>query len=230
MKHRGPQIVSIWCTSSASAIAGKLRTSHVLLRQDVADEVVLVQPLHDDDDGAVPLVVEPAVEGVVVPLVGGLPLRVGERLLRLQRIIDQDDVGAASGQHAAGGGGEPVALAGGDELLHRLAVRRQAGRKDLPIPRAHHDAAAIAGELVGEILGIADAQDLRRRVVPETPGREGDRGHQGFEMARWQVDDQPPDLALAHRGQLGGDDLEMPVHRQLGLRVEVVEAARGKQC
>ena len=45
-------------------------------------------------------------------------------------------------------------------------------------------------------------------------------------MAGRQVDDQPPDLALPHRGQLGGDDLEMPVHRELGLRVEVVEAAR----
>ena len=68
------------------------------LRKDVTDEVVFVQPLHDDHDGAMALVVEPAVEGVVVPLVGGFPLRVGERFLRLQRIIDQDDVGAASGQ------------------------------------------------------------------------------------------------------------------------------------
>ena len=187
-----------------------------------------MQPLHDDDDGAMPLVVEPAVEGVVEPLVGGLPLRLGERLLRLQRIVDQDDVGAASGQHAAGRGGEPIALAGGDEFLHGLAVRRQAGRKDPPIPRAHHDAAAIAGELVGEFLGIADAEDLGRGVEAETPGRKGDRGHQGFEMARRQVDDQPPDLAFPHRGQLGGDDFEVPVRRQAGLRVEVLEAAPGE--
>src|SRR6202023_3560346 len=78
----------------------------------------------------------------------------------------------------------------------------QAGRKDPPIPRAHHDAAAVAGELVGEVLGIADGEDLRRGVMPQTPGRQ--------------------------RDQLGGDDLEMPVHRQLGLRVEVLEAARGE--
>jgi hypothetical protein len=62
----------------------------------VSDEVVLVQPLHDDDNGAVTLVVEPAIKGVIVPLVGGLSLRVGERLLRLQRIVDDDDVGAPS--------------------------------------------------------------------------------------------------------------------------------------
>jgi hypothetical protein len=103
-------------------------------------------------------------------------LRIGQRLFRLQRIVDQDDVGAASGQHAAIARGKPVTLAGGDELLHGLAVRSQAGRKDPPIPRAHHDAAAIASELAGEVLGIGDAQNLRRGIMPETPGRKRDRG------------------------------------------------------
>ena len=44
-------------------------------------------------------------------------------------------------------------------------------------------------------------------------------------MTRRQVDDQPADLALSHSGEFGGNDLEVPVHRQLGLRVEVVKAA-----
>ena len=44
-------------------------------------------------------------------------------------------------------------------------------------------------------------------------------------MARRQIDDQPPDLSFPHRRQLGGNDSEMPVHRQTGLRIEVVEAA-----
>ena len=60
--------------------------------------------------------------------------------------------------------------------------------EDLPIPQAGHDAAAIAGELVGEILGIADAEDLGRRVEAQTPGRKGDRGHQGFQVPWGQVD------------------------------------------
>src|SRR4051794_3037743 len=47
-------------------------------------------------------------------------------------------------------------------------------------------------------------------------------------MARRQVDDQPPELAFAHRRQLGGDDLEMPVYRQARLRVELLKAASGK--
>jgi hypothetical protein len=38
-------------------------------------------------------------------------------------------------------------------------VGRQPGSKDLAIPRSHHDAVAIAGELVGEILGRPQAAD-----------------------------------------------------------------------
>jgi hypothetical protein len=43
-----------------------------------------------------------------------------------------------------------------------------------------------------------------------------------------QVDDQPADLALADRGQLGRDDLEMPVHREGCLRIDLMEAAHGE--
>jgi hypothetical protein len=121
--------------------------------EDVADEVVLVQPLHDEENGAGALVVEPAVESVEIPLVAGLLQRLGQRLFGLQQIIDRDHVSPASGQHPTGGGGEPVALAGSDELLHGLVVRGETGWKDLPIPRAHHDAAAIARELVGKDPG-----------------------------------------------------------------------------
>jgi hypothetical protein len=144
----------------------------------MTDEIVLVQPLHDNDDCAMPFVVEPAVERVVKPVVGGLALRLGERLFGLQGIVDQNDVGTAPGQHPAIRGGEPVSLAGGQEFLHRLAMRRQAGREDTPIPWAGHDSAAVTRELVGEILGVADAQQLRRGIVPEAPGWKGNRGHQ----------------------------------------------------
>ena len=44
-------------------------------------------------------------------------------------------------------------------------------------------------------------------------------------MVRQQVDDQSPDLAVAHRGQLRRDDFDMPVHRELGPRAELVETA-----
>src|SRR5438477_988200 len=74
----------------------------------------------------------------------------------------------------------------------------------------------------------ADSEDLGRRIVPETPRRKSDRGQQGFQIAGRHIDNQPPDLSFPHGGQLGGDDFEMPVHRELGLGVQVVEAARGE--
>src|SRR6516165_11453057 len=62
--------------------------------------------------------------------------------------------------------------------------------------------------------------------MPKTPGRKGDRGHQRLKMPWRQVDDQSPYLAPPHLHQFGGDDLEVPVHRQIGLWVELLEAAR----
>src|SRR5438034_11506059 len=55
----------------------------------------------------------------------------------------------------------------------------RAGERSLDVmlvPIAGEDPPAIAREFVGEVLGIADAEDLRTRLVAETPGREGDRG------------------------------------------------------
>ena len=45
-------------------------------------------------------------------------------------------------------------------------------------------------------------------------------------MARRQVGDQPADPAVAHRAELCGDRLEMPVHRELGPRVELAKGAQ----
>ena len=54
----------------------------------------------------------------------------------------------------------------------------------------------------------------------------GDRGQQGLDGRR-QIDDRPPDPALAHLVQLG-DDLELPIYREVGVRIEVLEAAPGE--
>jgi len=82
-------------------VLGDRREAHHLprlLRQYMAGEVILVQPVHDQHDGTGELVVEPAVEGVVVPFVRRLALRLRQRLLGLQGIVDDDQVGAAPGQ------------------------------------------------------------------------------------------------------------------------------------
>jgi len=58
-------------------VFGDRRKAHdlpILLRHHVAGEIVLVQPVHDQDDRTAAGVVQPAVKGVVEPVVGCLPL------------------------------------------------------------------------------------------------------------------------------------------------------------
>jgi hypothetical protein len=47
-----------------------------------------------------------------------------------------------------------------------------------------------------------------------------------FNIIKWMrlIDDQPPELAVSHCGEFRGNDLEVPVHHQLGLRVELLKA------
>jgi hypothetical protein len=80
----------------------------------------LVQAVHDQHDRTAELVVEPAVEGAVVPFVRRLALGLRQRLLGLQRVVDDDQVGTPPGQHPADRGGDARALRGGLEFRHRL--------------------------------------------------------------------------------------------------------------
>jgi len=79
-----------------------------------------VQAVHDQHNGTLLLVVEPAVEGMVEPLVGRPPLGLRQGLLWLQRIVDDDHVRTPPGQHPADRGREPAALRGRLEFAHRL--------------------------------------------------------------------------------------------------------------
>jgi hypothetical protein len=92
--------------------------------QHVAREIVFVQPVHDHYDGTPRLVVEPAVERVVVPRAG-----VRQRLLGLRRVVDVDQVGAAPGQVAADRGGDAAAPRRRLELGDTTGSRRRAGNR-----------------------------------------------------------------------------------------------------
>ena len=48
---------------------------------------------------------------------------------------------------------------------------REACREELLVPVARDHTPAVARELVGEILGIADAKELQARAVAEAPRR-----------------------------------------------------------
>jgi len=103
-----------------------------------------VQPVHDQHDRTLRLVVEAAVERRVVPFVGALAARIRQRLLGLQRIVDDDEVRPAPGQHTADAGGDAAAFGRRLEFGHRLRAPRQAGREQRPIPFATHAYAELS--------------------------------------------------------------------------------------
>ena len=57
--------------------------------------------LHDEDEAAGQLVIEPSDERVVVPVVDRFAPHVGERLVELQRIVDHDEVGPAFAEYGS---------------------------------------------------------------------------------------------------------------------------------
>jgi hypothetical protein len=95
----------------------------VLLRQHMADQIGLVQPVHYQHDGTLLLIVQSTVERVVEPFVGALPVGFRQCLFGFQWIVDDDDVGTPPSQHAADRSGNATALGGRLELRHRLPLR-----------------------------------------------------------------------------------------------------------
>ena len=93
------------------------------------------------------------------------------------------------GQHAADRGGEPATLSGRLELGCGLPLRREAGGEELPVPVSGDDMPAIARQFVGEVLRIADAEDLHTGITAEAPGRKSDRGKMRLQMPRRYIDD-----------------------------------------
>jgi len=81
-------------------------------------------------------------------------------------------------------GGDARALRRRLELWHRLMAGCEAGREEPLVPVAGEDPPAIARQFVGEVLGVADAQDFRARLVAEAPGRKATEARCDF---RWRA-------------------------------------------
>ena len=65
--------------------------------ENVANQVVLMQALHNQHDRAVPFVVEPAQQRVVKPFVHRFTLGLGHGFRWFHRVINEDRASAAPG-------------------------------------------------------------------------------------------------------------------------------------
>ena len=69
--------------------------------QHVADQVVCVKPLGNDDDGAICLIVQARDQGRSVPFIDCFTLALRHRIDGLEGVIDDDDVCATTGECSA---------------------------------------------------------------------------------------------------------------------------------
>jgi hypothetical protein len=76
--------------------------------ENMASEVIDVQTLHDEDDGAAALVIQARNHGLVQPASTPVANRLRHGVGRLQRIVDDDDFGATPRQDAIDRRGQPA--------------------------------------------------------------------------------------------------------------------------
>src|ERR1700693_191001 len=157
----------------------------VFLLQYVPHQIVLMQTLHNDDYAATPLIVQPAVEGVIEPFVRCIALRFGECLIGLEWIVDDDQVRTTTGHYAADGGSQTKTILRSQKLLNRLPLRRKASGKQTSVPLAGHYSSAVHGMLVGQILPVAGTDDLGTGIVAQNVRWESNRGRVRFQRTRW---------------------------------------------
>ncbi len=166
--------------------------------RDAAAEIVRVPAGHDEDDAPAGLEAGGEVGAEPVPelVAGGGAVGLG---LRLDRVVDEDEVGAAPGDGAAHAGGVVFGAGGGGEAVGGAAAgvegEAEAGGVGLD------EAADAASEVAGEGGGVAGGDDAGARVAGEPPGREDERGVGGLGAAGRQEQHQAV-------GAGGGDVLE----------------------
>ena len=180
-----------------------------------------MEALHHDDDCAVNLVVKTRQQCVFIPLDGLLPDGFGLRVLRLDRIVDNDDVAATAGERAADRSGQAITAFRGAHLGFRvLGFVDPGSRKGLLVPIGPHDGAAIIGELRSQIVAVADTDELLGRVVPEQECGQRHGRADGFEVPRRDVDDQARGGAAGYLLKDMGDGLGGPVLRERDPRID----------
>src|SRR5581483_11524287 len=96
------------------------------------------------------------------------------------------------------------------------------GKKSL-IPGAAKKSPKVVRQFVGQLSGIAGADDTLRRIMAEHKGRECDRRDDGFERPGRHVDDETPDFAVSNSFKLMGERSNMPTRHEALTRRKRIE-------
>ena len=116
--------------------------------KQVAHQVVLMEPLHDHNDDPVLFVIQPAEQGVVVPVVHALSESIRESVAGLHGVVDDQDVATTAGQHATDGRRHPKSTSSRHEVIDGQLLFVQPGCESTLITSAGHDGARVASVFI----------------------------------------------------------------------------------
>src|SRR5258707_10585677 len=177
----------------------------------MTDEIIRVETLHDDNNRALRLVVQPGQQSVGVPLLQGVPGALRLRLLRLQRVVDNHEITATTGQGATYRGRKPrTSRCRHDFGLGVLCRTDPGGREYGPVKIGAHKCATIIGVLARKPFGITDTDDPASGIVAQ------DKGWQAHGGADWAA------LAPPSRGPYQPLSMALP---QIRRRLPVAQRA-----
>ena len=180
------------------------------LSHEVAGKIVLVQALHDRNDRARLLVIEPRDECAAIPIDHALPCWLRMDFVGVEGIVDDDQIGASPGERSSDRGRVSAPPLGRDELETGFPRPSQRG-KERRVPLGADDHPKLSMEFGGEVARIACHDHAACRIVAEQPSDIRNRDADRFERARRLVDQQAPALARVDPYQLMGDRIHMPV-------------------
>jgi len=203
----------------------RVRQAHFL---DDAGNVLLVQALHDDNDGRL-VGVDAGWQRLGKGNPGGLQLGRTVGVVGADRVV-QDDAVASHAGHAGECSGLPDALAGIPELALSVQVGQKVKRPELLEPLGLDQVAAASAVSNGQLLFVSrtNKTHLRQANWPPLPGWPDHAGQQGLHGAGRNVHQQTGDLALGHGFQVQADGVQRPAPLQLGSRFEHAPGTLGK--
>src|SRR5262249_62096495 len=114
-------------------------------------QMVLMLTLHDDNDRAILFVVEARDQGAGVPFDQALARRFRRRILGFLRIVEDNEVAAASGEGAANRSGVPAAPGRGDEFGAGISGGSYSWKQSL-IPGGIDHHAELAMQFSGQLV------------------------------------------------------------------------------
>ena len=176
-------------------------------------QVVLVEPLHDDDERARLRVVQSRLERVLEKVYAGFPLHFAVRHQWVLGVVNDDHIAALACQCAAYRCGEHEALVGVLEFVLPVDVIFQLDHVPpvLLEPRAFDDVPGEDVVLAAQAVAVAYLDEPLLRVLDPRPYRVAHGRFKGFHVSRRHIDHQPPDLPPVDCFHVFPDQVDVPV-------------------